>query len=224
MDREFAIFDMDGTLIDSMPYWARLTEDYLKRKQVPGELRASLLRKSRRLSTPDTAAVIQRELGLRQTPMQIQLEMGDLIDEHYQRDIPLKPHVERYLQRLREMNVAMCVATLTPVPLARICLERLGIADYFAFLRCCDEVGVGKERPDVFLQCAWDFGVRPYEIAVYEDSYQAAMTARRAGFYTIGVYDDSNARHWEQMLYRCDETIHDWAEAAERLDDEELSF
>ncbi len=217
MEKQFAIFDMDGTLIDSMPYWGRLTGEYLGQLQISENRRASLLRKTRRLGMQDAAAVIQSELHLDQTPMQIVLEMGNIIDAHYLKDIPLKPHVKTYLRRLQEMGVAMCVATLTPVPLARYCLERLGIADYFAFMRCCDEVGAGKERPDIFLQCAWDFGARPYEIAVYEDSYYAAMIARRAGFYTIGVYDDSSARHWDDMVYQCDETILDWAEAANDL-------
>ncbi len=217
MDKQFAIFDMDGTLIDSMPYWGRLLGEYLDRLHVPADQRDFLLYRTRRMSMADSAAVLQQELRLDRSRMMIEMELGDLMDSHYLRDIPLKPGIESYLQRLREADVHLCIATLTPTPLAKLCLERLGISKYFDFLISCEEMGVGKEVPDIFLQCALQMGSTPYDTAVYEDSYRAIRTARRAGFYTVGVYDQSGARHWEEMCLTCDETIQDWHEAAEQF-------
>lgn len=217
MEKQFAIFDMDGTLIDSMPFWDRLLGEYLERLKVSEEQRDYLLYRTRRMSLSESAAVLQRELRLDRSRMMIEMELGDLMDSHYLRDIPLKPGIESYLRRLREADVRMCIATLTPTPLAKLCLERLGISKYFEFLISCEEMGVGKEVPDIFLQCALQLGAAPYDTAVYEDSYRAARTARNAGFYTVGVYDESSARRWEDLCLICDETIQDWKEAAERF-------
>ena len=65
----------------------------------------------------------------------------------------------------------------------------------------------GKERPDIFLECAWRLGAEPEDIAVFEDAYYAARTAKMAGFYVVGVYDEDNDRHWKDMARVCDETV-----------------
>ena len=69
---------------------------------------------------------------------------------------------------------------------------------------------MSKERPDIFLECAWRLGADPEEIAVFEDAYYAARTAKTAGFYVVGVYDPDNDRHWKDMPRVCDETITSW--------------
>lgn len=85
------------------------------------------------------------------------------------------------------------MATATPEPLARLCLERLGVADQFAFLLSCDAVGSGKDRPDVFLEAARRLGSAPADTAAFEDAIYAARTAKQAGFYTVGIYDETSA-------------------------------
>ena len=215
MDKQFAIFDMDGTLIDSMPYWGDLLDEYMAGLGLSEDQREYLLYKTRRMNTSEAAVVLKQELGMRRTVMDIQMEMGDLMDRHYMSDIPLKPGIVPYLQRLVEEDVTLCVATLTPTPLAKLCLERLDIAQYFDFLISCEDMGVDKSEPDIFLQCALQMGAPPFDVAVYEDSFRALRTAKRAGFYTVGVYDDSAAHHWEEICMISDEIIRDWYEAAE---------
>ena len=217
MDKQYAIFDMDGTLIDSMPFWDRLLKEYLDQLRISEEDREYLLHRTRRMSLSEAAAAVQRELRLDRSTQQMENEMGDLMDAHYMTDIPLKPGIVSYLKRLREMRVRLCVATLTPTSLAKLCLERLDIAQYFDFLISCEDMGVSKEQPDIFLQCALELGANPHDTAVYEDSYRAIRAARRAGFYTVGVYDRSSAHHWEELCLICDETIQDWNEAAEQF-------
>jgi HAD superfamily hydrolase (TIGR01509 family) len=80
--------------------------------------------------------------------------------------------------------------------LAEAALKRNGIIKYFSFIISCDEVGVGKNKPDIFYLAANKLNAKPSEIAVYEDADFALITAKEAGFYTIGVYDDyfKNAR------------------------------
>ena len=84
----------------------------------------------------------------------------------------------------------MCIVTATPLKLAKAALERNEIKKYFSFVISCDEVGLGKNKPDIFLLAANRLNAEPFEIAVYEDADFALITAKEAGFYTIGVYDD----------------------------------
>ena len=115
----------------------------------------------------------------------------------------------------------MCVASATDVELMQACLERLGIKKYFTFLLSCEEVGVGKRKPDVYFEALKRLQekevILPENIAVYEDADYAIYTALDAGFYTIAVLDDSNRKKWEQLKAQTMESIEDWYCAVQSL-------
>lgn len=217
MELAYAIFDMDGTLIDSMPYWDRLTEEYLDSLQLDPAEHLDLKDAVAHLSMREASELFARALELDKSPDEILLEMGDLMDRHYQNDIELRPGVRAFLDKLRDEGVAMCVLTLTPTPLAYACLERLGVADYFAFVLSSDDVGLGKDRPETFAQAAWEFGVYPMETVVFEDSHYAAKAAKQAGCAVVGIFEPTHEAYWQQMQRICDATIMDWHEAVEYL-------
>ena len=217
MERPYAIFDMDGTLVDSMPYWARLTREYLEQQALSSEEILELEERVETLSLRESAALFQRALGLDRSAEEVALEMGDLMDRHYQRDIPLRTGVKDYLEKLRQEGAVLCVVTLTPTPLAWDCLARLGIADYFAFVLSADDAGTGKDDPQIFLQAAWQLGAHPAECAVFEDSHYAARSAREAGCFVVGIYEKTHGEQWPRMKQICDVTVHNWAEALEFL-------
>ena len=156
MDKQFCIFDMDGTLVDSMGYWKRLGREFLAQKGVTENVEP-VLERIKPMTMTESAALFIESFSLSGTPEGIAAEMNAVMDEHYRRDVPLKPGAAAYVQALRSRGARLCVATATPEPLARLCLERLGVADQFAFLLSCDAVGSGKDRPDVFWKrpAAW---------------------------------------------------------------------
>ena len=214
VDQAWVIFDMDGTLIDSMKYWRNVGAEYLERLGIPGE-HEELLEQVQKMTMMESARCFKQEFDLPQPPQVIVQEMEDMIAMHYLTDIQLKPGAADYLRQLREEGIWLCIATATPEPLARACLERLGVADCFAFILSCDDVNASKDRPDIFLECAWRLGAEPEDIAVFEDAYYAARTAKMVGFHVIGVYDPDGERHWHDMEHICDETILSWDELLE---------
>ena len=216
MNRKFVIFDMDGTLIDSMPYWQRLGREYLMRAGVK-EVSAELLERIKPMTMAESTEMFHRELGLSDSPQQIADELNGIMREHYLHDIQLKPGAEEYLRALQQRGVRMCVASATVEPLVTACLGRLGVLDCFEFLISCADVGAGKDRPDVFLAAAERFGAQPEDVASYEDAIFAAQTAVKAGFYTVGVYDATADAAWEQLKALTQEHITDWAAAAATL-------
>ena len=211
-----AIFDMDGTLVDSMVYWRHLATEFLESKGVQ-HIAQDILERIKPMTMTESAALFIEEYGLSGTPESVAVEMNAMMDEHYRRDIPLKPGVQVYLDALHRRGVTMCVASATAEELMDACLTRLGVAQCFSFLLSCETVGAGKSRPDVYWEAAKRLGAQPEEIAVYEDALYAAKTAKSAGFYTIAVQDDSNQPHWETLTALADEKILDWQTAAQTL-------
>ncbi len=217
MNKPFAIFDMDGTLVDSMVYWQRLGREYLASQGITEGV-DEVLERIKAMTMAESSALFIETFGLPGTPESVEAEMNAVMDEHYRSDIPLKPGAESYLAAMKARGTRMCVATATPEPLARACLARLGVLQDFAFLISCDEVAAGKEKPDVFIEAARRLGAAPADTAAFEDALFAARTAKEAGFYTVGVYDASGDSHWKELTALADETVRDWRAAAETIE------
>ena len=215
MNKPYAIFDMDGTLVDSMVYWKRLAEEFLHQKGVQS-VPAEILEQIRPMTMTESAELFKQVFHLEGAPENIAKEMNALMDLHYHRDIPLKSGVREYLEQLHQTGTKMCVASATAEPLMEACLNRLGVAQYFEFLLSCETVGVGKNRPDVYFAAAERLMAEPEEIAVYEDALYAAKTAKAAGFYVVGVFDESAAKHFEELKRVSDEVIGTWQGGEDR--------
>ena len=208
MDKKYAIFDMDGTLIDSMIFWKNLATEYLSSKGVK-QLPEDIPERIKPMTMSESAALFQQEFGLAGDP---EAEMNAMMDAHYRSDIPLKPGVQKYLQTLRSRGVRMCVASATAEHLMEACLKRLGIRDFFEFLLSCETVGAGKRSPLIYQESAKRLNALPTEIAVFEDALYALQTAKDAGYYVVGVYDDSSAKNWQTIEKLADEIVLNWEE------------
>ena len=215
MNCNYAIFDMDGTLIDSMKYWKNLGREYLSRFGIVDNL-DEVMEKIKPMTMTESAEYFRTEFNLSGTKESIAEEMNQMMEEHYRKDIPLKEGVKKYLQALDTRGVKMCVASATDEKLMRACLTRLGVIDYFEFILSCEEVGVGKNSPDVYLKAIEYFQnkneivINPKEVAVYEDAAYAVRSALEAGFYVIAVRDDSNQEKWEKLRECVPEVIEVW--------------
>ena len=132
MDKKFAIFDMDGTLIDSMGFWKNLAVEYLNSKGVK-QGSEDMMERIKPMTMSESAALFQREFGLTGNP---EAEMNAMMSTHYRNNIPLKNGVKEYLQQLHDKGVRMCVASATAEHLMESCLVRLGVRESFEFLLC----------------------------------------------------------------------------------------
>ena len=209
MDKKFAIFDMDGTLIDSMGFWKNLATEYLTSKGIM-QIPADILERIKPMTMSESAALFKQEFGL---TGDVEAEMNAMMDAHYRNDIPLKPGVWEYLENLHRQGGRMCVASATAEQLMEACLTRLDVRQYFEFLLSCETVGAGKSSPLVYREAARRLGAAPGEVAVYEDALYAVQTAKEALFHVVGVFDSGSSGNWKTIEKIADEIIINWEDA-----------
>lgn len=182
------VFDMDGTLLESMPMWSGVGDRYLESIGVP------LKRETKLVVTDKTYNEKTQELidlyGLDISVKDIKLKFDELAEVEYRERLQLKPYVREFLQQCREAGIRMAVATATASHLALACFERLDILQYFDTVLSTRDTGVNKFQPDIYLRCAAQLNSTPGETTVFEDALYAAKTAFDAGFTVVGVYDD----------------------------------
>ena len=182
-----AIFDLDGTLLDSNPYWDRAPDVYLA--AVGKRSKPDLAKIIFSMTLPEAAAYMTAEYGLTQTPREIADGVNAAMERFYREETPLKPGVPALLDALETRQIPLMVASVTDKPLVEAALRQHGVLDRFVDVVTTAEVGVGKQEPDVYLRAAERLGSAPSETLVFEDALHALHTAKRAGFRTVCVYD-----------------------------------
>ncbi len=196
MKYPYAIFDMDGTLLDSMAYWRNLGADYLKMQgiAVPEDLNE----RTRPMTLEESAAYFREELGVTGTVPEIVDRIYSLIVDNYRYRIQAKPGVAEFLAKMKEQGVKMCIVTATFDYVAMPALDRLGLTPYFEFVMDCREYG-GKTRPDVYDAAAAKLGGDRTNTMVFEDAAYAVKTVHEAGYYVVAVEDECR-KDWEEKL------------------------
>lgn len=197
-----AIFDVDGTLLDSMPIWENAGGKYLQTLGIVArpELGEILFP----MSMEDAAAYMKKEYALSETIEEIVAGVTGVIDDFYRNQVPLKEGAEYLLQELKARGVRMVIATSGDKELVEAAFFRLGVREYFEKIFTCTEVGAGKSKPDIFLKAAEFLKMSPEEIWVFEDALHAIETAKNAGFPVAGIHDKSSERQREEIEKVCD--------------------
>ena len=197
-----AIFDVDGTLLDSMKIWDQAGARYLESLGKEPEQGINKILFS--LSLADGAAYLKKAYDLVQTEEEIHQGVLDVVDAFYRDEAQAKAGVRELLAALSAKGVAMTVATSSDKRQIRTALERLDLAKYFQELFTCGEVGGSKNEPEIFHRAAALMGTTPEDTCVVEDGLYAVRTANNAGYYTIGVYDASSHDDWQDLQKEAD--------------------
>jgi len=190
-----AIFDLDGTLLDSMFIWDTIGEDYLRTlgKEPHEDLKETFMT----LTLEEAAEYYREHYKVTLSVTEIVDSINAMVEGIYRTKVTLKPGVMAYLRLLKERGVKMCVATVTDRYLVEDTLERLGILHYFSEIFTCAEVGYGKDKPIIYQKALEHLGTAKEETFVFEDSLFALETAKTDGFPTVGVYDMHESRQEE---------------------------
>ncbi|MBZ9689569.1 HAD family phosphatase [Clostridium estertheticum] len=205
-----AIFDLDGTLVDSMWVWGKIDEDYFKNRNM--DLPLNLKSQIEHLSFDDTAQYFRTNFGILDTIEEIKKEWTDFAYVEYLNNVKLKPGVVEFLSLLKTMNIKIGLATSNSKSLLEAVLKANDIYNYFDSITLTDEVTRGKNFPDVYLLAAEKLGVKPEECIVFEDILPAVKGAKAAGMKVVGVYDDFSKEQREDIINHADMFIIEYHE------------
>lgn len=189
-----AIFDMDGTLVDSLMFWDRLWQRLGERYMGDAAFRPddTVEKAVRTMIFADAMRYFHRYYHLACAPSDFVAFAEGGIRAFYREVATVKPGAFALLDGLRARGVRLALASATAKDVLLDVLSNYGLAPYFDTVLSCAEIGVGKERPDIYLRAACEMGLSPADCFVVEDSYVALETARDAGFRTVGIYDRYN--------------------------------
>ncbi|MBQ3114501.1 MAG: HAD family phosphatase [Clostridia bacterium] len=182
-----AIFDLDGTILDSMYIWDTIGEDYLR--SLGKEPKENLKETFKTFTLEQAAHYYRDNYGVTLSVNEIIDSINKMVEKHYNEMVPLKQNFEEFLGKLKERGIKMCVATVTNRHLAEAALNRLGIREYFSEIFTCASVGYSKKEPNIYREAQKHLGTCKNETIVFEDALYALETAKADGFITAGVFD-----------------------------------
>ena len=204
-----AIFDLDGTLLDSMFIWDTIGEEYLRSlgKEPHEDLKETFMT----LTLEEAAEYYREHYGVSLSVKEIVDGVNAMVEQTYRTKVTLKPGISEYLAWLKENGVRMCVATVTDRYLVEETLERLGVRHYFSEIFTCAEVGFGKDKPVIYQKALEHLETAKDETYVFEDMLFALNTAKTDGFPTVGIYDRHEA-HQDELKELADYYVLDFTD------------
>lgn len=208
------LFDFDGTLVDSMPYWAGGMVGVLDNHSIPyGDDIISIITP---LGGAGTIAYFQK-IGLDLPTEVIRKELDDSLTPIYQNIVPEKKGVAHCLREMKKRGHRLHVLTASPHIWLDPCLERLGLADLFDNIWSSDDFGTGKNNPEIYRMVAQRIGASIDEITFLDDNINADKAAKLSGVKVIGVYDESTKDSEQEMRAVTDAYIYNFTELEEMV-------
>lgn len=199
------IFDLDGTILDSMPEWEHLGRNYLLHRGVnPPEDLEQILDK---MTMEESAAYFQT-LGIPGDIDEISREVLSYIQDAYRLSIPAKPGMTELLQTLsQKQDSILCLLTTSKRECAVNALTRLNILSCFQDIHTSSELGLGKTTGEIYQRVCDIYHTAPSDTVVFEDAAYAVRSAREAGCYVYAVPDQTSAEAWTQICSMADDVL-----------------
>ena len=214
MRLQSAIFDMDGTLLDSMHIWNDVGPKTLRSMGI--EPAPDLGDRLMLMTFRDGAALCKEEYHLSESVEEIMDLTKARVRSFYETQVQAKPGVKKFLSLLKMEGVWMYIATNTDRDLVEAALKHTGLDGYFRGILTCGEVGVGKkDSPEIYERCLRRLRGNKKDTVIFEDALHAIQTAKTAGFRVCGVYDPSAEDDQEEIKSLSDYYIRSFEEMFE---------
>lgn len=207
---EGAVFDLDGTLLDSSWVWEKVDEKFLGDRgfQVPDDYVDEISP----LGAERAAVYTIERFGLNEDKDDIVREWIEMAKKEYATEVVCKPYAKEFLEELHKLNIKMAVATSSDRELFMKTLEREGILKYFQKIVTVDEVERGKGYPDIYEEAARRIKVNPHKCLVFEDILAGVTGASFGEFNVVAVFDEKSKHNWEKIKSISKYSINDYKE------------
>lgn len=210
------IFDLDGTLIDSMWVWAKIDEIFLGKRNI--QTKPEMHKVLEGKSFTESAQYFKSAYPLNMSIEEIKKEWNELAWNFYTQDVKLKEGARAFLELLKTYHIKMGIATSNSIELVTAVLTALDIEPYFSQIRTSCEVGRGKPFPDIYLKVADDLKVDPKACLVFEDIPNGIRAGQRAGMTVWGIRDVQDHALWDEVVALADDIVQDYKEAKNKFE------
>ncbi|MCB5224709.1 MAG: HAD family phosphatase [Candidatus Cloacimonadaceae bacterium] len=216
MDYKAIIFDLDGTLIDSMQLWRQVDQDFLLGRgiEVPADLFDHIPQGN---SFIGTAQYFKERFGLPDSVESIMEEWTQMLRWHYENDVKLKPGAGKLLEALFQKNVPIGLGTSNSLELSSKALAQNGISHYFNSVVTGDFPLKGKPFPDIYLKVAQELNLEPSRCLVVEDTLTGVQAAKAAGMTVVAIHDEDSLPFAPQIREMADAYVFTHYELSELL-------
>ena len=202
------LFDVDGTLLDSMKIWDELPYRYLASFGIQGSKDLSSVVYP--MTLEESSAYLKESYGLQDSVGKIQKDILKIMEDFYRYEVQCKEGVEAFLSSLKEQSIPMGIVSIGNSELIEAAFQRLRIRSYFDFILTCDVYQTSKKESLIYeigkekLSCS--------QVYVFEDVLQALQSAKKAGCITVAVADASNEKYRKDMQECADYFIEDFTQ------------
>ncbi len=205
-----AIFDLDGTILDSMWVWEQVDVNFLGNRGI--SVPKDYAKEISAMNIITAAEYTIARFGLPETAEQVAAEWYDMAMKEYSEDVQLKAGAREYMAYLKAKDVKLAVATSSPRELFLPCLENNEIFEFFDTIVTTMEVERGKDFPDVYEEAARRISLKPSECMVFEDILKGIKAAKRGGFYVVALEEDHAIEDREEIRQVSHKYIRDFEE------------
>jgi HAD superfamily hydrolase (TIGR01509 family) len=205
------IFDLDGTLIDSMQIWRKVDQEFLGKRgiAVPSDLFEHLPQGN---SYNQTAQYFKDRFNLPDSIDSIMNEWTDAVKWHYEHDMELKPGAAEIVSKLHSDMIPLAIGTSNHDDLTDLVLKQHNIRQYFETIVTGKHDMLGKPFPDIFMKAARELSIEPEFCIVIEDTINGVKAAKAAGMYAIAIFDRDSQPMWEQIVAVADFAVFDYTD------------
>lgn len=207
---EGIIFDVDGTMLDSMSIWMNAGKLYLEDQGC--QVNENIAEIMFDLTMSEAAEYMQKKYGLKHTVEEICDGVNKKTYSFYENEAQPKQGIIKFLDYVYEKGIPMTIATSTDRPMIEVALKRVGFDKYIKKIFTTTEVGKGKDQPDIFKAAMKEMSSTEESTWLFEDALYSIKTAKKMGIHTVGIYDFSSDAQQDEIKEMSDIYIKDWSE------------
>lgn len=193
-----AIFDLDGTLIDSMGMWRNLGKNFLEKREI--EMTDEVANEMTTMSLNMSSVYLKEKFSLKESSQSIYKEFRETIMNFYLNEVEEKESAFDILKDYKEKGFDVVLGTATSDEFVEPVLERFNLKKYFDMVQTCDMVQIRKSDARYFDLISDKLNIDSKEIFLFDDAPHALNAAKNAGIVTVGIYDNESRQYWDEIV------------------------